>query len=125
MTDEELLARATEFDLLPYDPTERVSYMRLRSLKISRRKRINDTPRWAIVDEMNTCLNHDGEWEWEPSPSSRTDEFFARCRWSDLREAVAFVEDHLAKYPSGYKIPPKLRANPISMAEMIERRKKE
>lgn len=45
--------------------------------------------RWAIV-EMGACLNKSGEWEEEPLPSHRSDEFYARCRWATAEEALAF-----------------------------------
>lgn len=35
---------------------------------------------WAIKNG-GCVLNIDGEWEWEPSPSNRTDEFIARTRF--------------------------------------------
>jgi hypothetical protein len=47
---------------------------------------------WA-VRTRSWCLNRDGEWEHEPIPSSRTAEFFARCRFS-LGEALALAEQH-------------------------------
>lgn len=33
-------------------------------------------------------MNHDAEWELEPSPSNRDDEFYERCRFDTLAEAV-------------------------------------
>lgn len=44
--------------------------------------------KWC-VRRHGDCLNHDAEWEWEPSPSNRDDEFYARCRFDTLAEAVA------------------------------------
>lgn len=44
--------------------------------------------KWA-VRRMSACLNRDGEWEYEPMPSSRDDEFYARCRFDSLKHAVA------------------------------------
>jgi len=41
---------------------------------------------WAVLDGGH-CLNRDGGWEREPLPSSRTEEFMSRCRFS-LDEAV-------------------------------------
>ena len=41
---------------------------------------------WA-VRWMGECLNSDGEWEYEPIPSSREDDFFARCRFPE-QEAI-------------------------------------
>lgn len=41
--------------------------------------------KWAVVDGP-FVLNRDGEWEHEPLPSSRTEEFLARARF-DLEEA--------------------------------------
>lgn len=41
---------------------------------------------WAIRKGGN-CLNRSGQWEWEPSPSSRDEAFFFRCRWGQVDEA--------------------------------------
>ena len=41
---------------------------------------------WAVVD-TGQCLNRDGEWEYEPLPSNRDDDFMARCRFP-LNEAL-------------------------------------
>ena len=41
------------------------------------------------------CLAKNGEWELEPQPSSRDDEFFGRCRFDTLEEAMACAEKHL------------------------------
>lgn len=35
------------------------------------------------------CLNKSGEWEYEPQPSSRDDEFMTRCRFATANEAIA------------------------------------
>lgn len=35
---------------------------------------------WAIR-KGGWCLNRDGQWEFEPQPSSRDNEFYARCRF--------------------------------------------
>lgn len=49
--------------------------------------------RWSINPWIaaDSCLNRDGEWEYEPQPSSRDDEFYARCRFASLDEAVEFL----------------------------------
>lgn len=41
---------------------------------------------WAIT-RFETVLNRAGEWEYEPQPSSRTEDFIARTRYP-LREAI-------------------------------------
>lgn len=41
---------------------------------------------WAVRIGRQ-CLGKDGGWEWEPQPSSRDDDFFARCRWPTAEEA--------------------------------------
>ena len=43
--------------------------------------------RWA-VRFSGRVLNTSGEWEWEPQPSSRDDEFYARCRFGSLEAAL-------------------------------------
>ena len=99
MTDEEMLVCATEFTLIPFNPRRLPKGpMGIRELKIGFR----GPNAWAIINE-GSVLAHDGEWEYEPFPSARDEEFFARCRWPTAREAIAFAEQHMAKYPSGYK----------------------
>lgn len=36
---------------------------------------------WAVTKGGHSCLNTDWKWEYEPLPSSRTQEFFERCRY--------------------------------------------
>lgn len=46
--------------------------------------------RWA-VKQRSFCLNRDGEWEYESSPSNRDDGFLARCRFTEA-EALRLAE---------------------------------
>ena len=39
-------------------------------------------------------MNRDGEWEYEPMPSHRTDEFLARCTFDSLKDAVEAYHKH-------------------------------
>lgn len=43
--------------------------------------------RWAVRNGMGDCLGRGGEWEWEPRPSGRSDEFLQRCRFASVAEA--------------------------------------
>jgi hypothetical protein len=54
---------------------------------IDRVRQIKGEDLWA-VRRSGGCLNKDGEWEYEPMPSSRDDEFLARCRFATAREAI-------------------------------------
>jgi len=64
--------------------------------------------RWAIR-EKGMCLNKAGEWEVEPIPSSRDEEFFTRCRFKDAEEALAFwkqgYKSRFEHYRKGYAHP--------------------
>jgi hypothetical protein len=53
----------------------------------------NRPTRWAIR-ESGSVLAKDGEWEFEPNPSSRTPEFLERTRWGSLEEAATFAAQH-------------------------------
>ena len=44
--------------------------------------------RWTVA-QRGYVLNKNGEWEWEPQPSSRTDEWLETVRWSTPEEACA------------------------------------
>jgi len=46
-----------------------------------------EAERWA-VRMGRECLTRKGTWEFEPQPSSRTKEFYERCRFPNLPEAV-------------------------------------
>lgn len=50
---------------------------------------------WAIID-AGFCLNTDGEWEWEPSPSNRDADFIERTRFP-LFVAMKMVEERYAR----------------------------
>lgn len=56
-------------------------------IHIERAKQIYGPAKWA-VRRMGECLNKSGEWEWEPMPSSRDDEFLERCRFASAEEAI-------------------------------------
>lgn len=56
-------------------------------LKVERVQQIEGPDKWAIRQGGN-CLNKSGEWEWEPMPSGRDDEFLARCRFDTAQEAI-------------------------------------
>jgi hypothetical protein len=43
---------------------------------------------WVIRDSIGQVLPKDGEWEIEPSPSSRSDEFLARTRYATVGTAL-------------------------------------
>lgn len=46
---------------------------------------------WA-VRHLGNCMNTSGEFEYEPMPSSRDDEFIARNRWPSAEAAYAAWE---------------------------------
>lgn len=56
------------------------------------------------VSNGSSVLNKNGEWEWEPQPSSRTDEFIAETRFS-LDEAIARGFEAIANDPLKRSIP--------------------
>jgi len=44
------------------------------------------------VRRIGDCLSKDGQWEYEPTPSSRDDAFYARCRFDTFEDAVAALK---------------------------------
>lgn len=47
-----------------------------------------------VVKNCDEVLNKDGEWEYEPMPSSRTDDFLERTRFSNLEDARRAYEKY-------------------------------
>lgn len=48
------------------------------------------------VTQRGWTANKDGEWEYEPIPSSRDDAYLARCRWDDWEMAALMADRMLA-----------------------------
>jgi hypothetical protein len=96
MTDEDLAKWATTFTLIRYTPNRPFGHVA--ELKVEWR----GENAWAIVDS-HFALNRDGEWEHEPFPSNRSDQFIARTRWPSAREAIVFAQEHMRQHPTGYK----------------------
>lgn len=47
--------------------------------------------RYAVRDAP-FCLNKNGQWEYEPMPSSRDDAFYERCRFDSFVDAMDMLE---------------------------------
>ena len=84
--DADLLAMASSFDLIPFNPNG--PWWNIRELKVERR-RINPEA-WSIGSEGKVLLR-DGMWVLEPRPSERDDDFLAKARWPTARDAIAFA----------------------------------
>lgn len=59
--------------------------------RIEAAKQRDGSVKWAVRRD-GSCLARDGMWEYEPMPSSRDDEFMARCRFSSVDEARAALK---------------------------------
>lgn len=44
------------------------------------------------VRRRSMCLNKESGWEYEPFPSGRDEEFYARCRFDSFADALAALE---------------------------------
>src|SRR6185503_10161215 len=58
------------------------------NITVCRRRQRGGSIMWA-VRRAGFCLAKDGEWEWEPLPSSRDEEFLSRCRFFSYEEAIS------------------------------------
>lgn len=67
--------------------------------------------RWCVADAQNGAtgvLNADGEWEWEPLPSERREDFLARTRF-----------DHDTAFQMALKAAPKVTVNGYTVEDGI------
>lgn len=60
------------------------------TITIVKRKQMEGTPKWAIMRHASV-LNRELEWEYEPSPSHRDDDFLVRCRYESVEEALEYI----------------------------------
>jgi len=75
--------------------------------------------RWVIIDRFRTVLTKQGNWEWEPSPSSCDDAYVARTRWDSPEAALAFIEATLPDWASEGEMPGLTRLNAHLAARQV------
>lgn len=102
LPDDELLAMAIEFNLGPEPILNGKTFWwkdypdETRTHSIVARNTGSPDPsqpdRWAIMRNECWCLNKEGQWEYQPMPSSRREDFYARCRYTSVREAIGYYE---------------------------------
>jgi hypothetical protein len=61
-------------------------------VRIEAAKQIDGRTLWKVRDGFSNVLGKTGEWEWEPMPSSRDDEFLSRCRFDTARQALECLQ---------------------------------
>ena len=82
LTDTDLLKMATGFDVFIDHATRTV-------IRVGARYWNTGGKAWAVTNGPNFVLNTDGDWEYEqPTIGARDDDFLARTRWSQPREAI-------------------------------------
>lgn len=57
-------------------------------IRIERARQMSGPDLWA-VRYRGDVLNKQGEWEWEPMPSGRDEDFLARARFDSAEEGIA------------------------------------
>lgn len=55
---------------------------------VKRARQLAGPDLWKVTNGLDDCLNVHGQWEFEPSPSSRDEEFLARCRFPTAEAAI-------------------------------------
>jgi hypothetical protein len=80
-----------EFEPVSWKPVKSAN----REIRVDVALQLKGPAKFAIRS-TGSCLCKDGEWEYEPSPSSRDDEFLARARYDTLAEAFETVQKFLA-----------------------------
>lgn len=81
-------AEAWQQELQVYDA-------RGRAFNIMQAQQRDGSTRWKVSDGI-AVLNIHGDWEFEPSPSTRDDGFLARCRFDSPQAALAVLKCSLA-----------------------------
>jgi hypothetical protein len=72
----------------------------VRGVTVERCQQRDGSDLWAVRSGPN-CLDKDGDWVYEPLPSSRDDEWLAMHRWAMLTDAMSAAITALAKALAG------------------------
>ena len=62
------------------------------------------------IRQCGACFNREEEWEHEPIPSSRDDQFIKRCRFPTWEAAAKMCEKHFKSAPWGQVVQNRPRA---------------
>ncbi len=85
------LCLATEFEIMPeFWPQYG---RRAGPVTLRRMKQMDGSIRWGIYGGGDLALAKDGTWDYEPMPSSRTDEYLAAHRWASFDDAWVTAEN--------------------------------
>ena len=52
----------------------------------------DEKPDTFAIRHCGDCLNKSGQWEYEPMPPHREDDFYERCRFASIEEAMQVWE---------------------------------
>ena len=88
MNEDEWLSRATSFDLgmCPYHPN--------RPIVIEKRDQIDGSRKW-VLKMREWVLGKDGEFHYEPIPSSRTEDFIENTRFDSPSQVWHFWKENI------------------------------
>ena len=53
---------------------------------------------WAVIDECGFVLAKNEQWDYEPTPSNRTEEFIRNTRFETPEQALEFLDDWWREY---------------------------
>ena len=85
-------------DLIPtkyrIPPPNKSALYPLNSVTIEERIQPDGKSLWS-VNQSGNVMGMDGEWELEPMPSNRDEEFYRRCRFNSIEEALKVLNRQL------------------------------
>lgn len=73
------------------------------SIFITRAPQVDGSVRWKVNASQygDVILNQLAKWEYEPLPSNRDEDFYRRCRFATVEDAVFAFERWRARVPGG------------------------
>jgi hypothetical protein len=108
LSDTEMLAIASAFDVLVDPQTKRTVRVELRFNNLNWVGTY-----WVIINESKFLLNHEGTWEYEPLLKG-DHEFFARTCWDNAHSAIQAALQEAHKHGDEQHYPAPINAPPVS-----------
>jgi len=86
MNKDQLIAAARSFEIKPGE-------IPAFPILVEACRQADGSLKWAVRQRTQWCLSKSGEWDFEPIPSARTNQWLTDHRWNDRKDAIKAAQE--------------------------------